>query len=38
MRSGEPVLGAEIVIERPDGSRVPVLMNVDAAQGRNRPR
>ncbi|HEY1980121.1 MAG TPA: PAS domain-containing protein [Xanthobacteraceae bacterium] len=26
MRSGEPVV-AEIVIERPDGSRVPVLMN-----------
>jgi PAS domain S-box-containing protein len=28
MRSGEPVVGAEIVIDRPDGSRVPVLMNV----------
>src|SRR6202140_1817179 len=28
MRSGERVVGAELVIERPDGSRVPVLMNV----------
>ena len=27
LRTGEPVLGAELVIERPDGSRVPVLMN-----------
>jgi PAS domain S-box-containing protein len=27
LRTGKPVLGAEIVIERPDGSRVPVLMN-----------
>jgi PAS domain S-box-containing protein len=29
MRSGARVAGAEIVIERPDGSRVPVLMNVE---------
>ena len=29
MRSGERVVGAELVIERPDGSRVPVLMNVE---------
>ena len=28
LRTGERVLGAELVIERPDGSRVPVLMNV----------
>ncbi len=28
MRSGEPIFGAELIIERPDGSRVPVLMNV----------
>jgi len=28
LRTGERVIGAEIVIERPDGSRVPVLMNV----------
>jgi PAS domain S-box-containing protein len=28
MRSGERVVSAEIVIEQPDGSRVPVLMNV----------
>jgi PAS domain S-box-containing protein len=28
MRTGELVIGAELVIERPDGSRVPVLMNV----------
>jgi PAS domain S-box-containing protein len=27
MRTGEPVLGAELIIERPDSSRVPVLMN-----------
>jgi PAS domain S-box-containing protein len=29
MRSGERVVGAELVIERPDGSLVPVLMNVE---------
>ncbi len=29
LRKGEPVLGAEIIIERPDGSRLPVLMNVE---------
>ncbi|MFZ0424460.1 MAG: PAS domain S-box protein [Xanthobacteraceae bacterium] len=28
MRSGKPIFGAELIIERPDGSRVPVLMNV----------
>ena len=28
MRTGEPILGAELVIVRPNGSRVPVLMNV----------
>jgi PAS domain S-box-containing protein len=28
LRTGEPVLGAELIIERPDSSRVPVLMNV----------
>jgi PAS domain S-box-containing protein len=28
LRTGENLLGAEITIERPDGSRVPVLMNV----------
>jgi PAS domain S-box-containing protein len=28
LRTGERVVGAELVIERPDGSRVPVLMNV----------
>jgi PAS domain S-box-containing protein len=28
LRTGEHVIGAELVIERPDGSRVPVLMNV----------
>ena len=28
LRTGEPVMGAELVIERPNGSRVPVLMNV----------
>jgi PAS domain S-box-containing protein len=28
LRSGVPVRGAELIIERPDGSQVPVLMNV----------
>ncbi len=28
MRTGERVLGAELFIERPDGTRIPVLMNV----------
>ena len=28
LRTGEPVMGAEVVIEQPDGTRVPVLMNV----------
>ena len=28
LRAGDEVIGAELVIERPDGSRVPVLMNV----------
>ncbi len=28
MRSGERVIAAELVIEQPDGARVPVLMNV----------
>ena len=28
MRSGERVVSAEIVIEQPDGARIPVLMNV----------
>jgi PAS domain S-box-containing protein len=28
LRSGQSVLGAEVIIEQPDGSRVPVLMNV----------
>ena len=35
LRTGQPVTGAELVIEQPDGTRVPVLMNaaplVDAA-------
>jgi PAS domain S-box-containing protein len=26
--AGQPVMGAEVIIEQPDGSRVPVLMNV----------
>jgi PAS domain S-box-containing protein len=29
MRSGERIVGAELVIERPDGTRVPVLMSVE---------
>ena len=32
LRTGEPVAGAELVIERPDGSRVPVLMNAAPLQ------
>jgi PAS domain S-box-containing protein len=28
LRTGERVMGAELVIEQPDGSRIPVLMNV----------
>jgi len=35
LRTGEPVVGAELVIERPDGSRVPVLMNVAPLQDRS---
>jgi PAS domain S-box-containing protein len=37
LRSGQRVVGAEVIIERPDGSRVPVLMNVSplkSASGR----
>jgi PAS domain S-box-containing protein len=37
LRSGVPVRGVELLIERPDGSQVPVLMNVapvKARQGR----
>jgi len=35
MRTGQAVLGAELLIERPDGSRVPVLMNVAPLQDRS---
>jgi PAS domain S-box-containing protein len=35
LRSGERITGAELVIERPDGSRVPVLMNVAALRGQS---
>jgi PAS domain S-box-containing protein len=28
LRSGQSIVGAEVIIEQPDGSRVPVLMNV----------
>jgi PAS domain S-box-containing protein len=28
LRTGRPISGAEVIIEQPDGSRVPVLMNV----------
>ena len=34
LRTGQPVTGAEIVIERPDGSRVPVLMNATPLRDR----
>ena len=33
LRTGETLLGAELTIERPDGSRVPVLMNVAPLKG-----
>ena len=29
LRTGQPTRDAEVVIERPDGSRVPVLVNID---------
>jgi PAS domain S-box-containing protein len=34
MRSGERVVAAELVIEQPDGTRVPVLMNVQPLKDR----
>jgi PAS domain S-box-containing protein len=33
LRTGERLLGAELIIERPDGSRIPVLMNVAPLTG-----
>jgi len=38
LRSGKPVMSAELIIERPDGTQIPVLMNVaplDDGQGRD---
>jgi PAS domain S-box-containing protein len=35
LRSGQPILGAEVIIEQPDGSRVPVLMNVAPLKSRS---
>jgi PAS domain S-box-containing protein len=35
LRSGRPVVGAEVVIEQPDGTRVPVLMNVAPLKSRS---
>ena len=35
MRSGERVTAAELVIEQPDGTRVPVLMNVQPIKDHN---
>lgn len=35
LRTGKPVVGAELVIERPDGSRVPVLMNAAPLMDRS---
>ena len=35
LRTGQAVIGAELVIERPDGSRVPVLMNVAPLKDRS---
>src|SRR6202142_3381115 len=35
LRSGQPIAGAEVIIEQPDGSRVPVLMNVAPLKSRS---
>jgi PAS domain S-box-containing protein len=35
LRSGQPIVGAEVIIEQPDGSRVPVLMNVAPLKSRS---
>jgi PAS domain S-box-containing protein len=35
LRTGGRVIGAELVIERPDGSRVPVLMNVEPLKDKS---
>ena len=35
LRSGQPIIGAEVIIEQPDGSRVPVLMNVAPLKSRS---
>ena len=35
LRSGKAILGAEVIIEQPDGSRVPVLMNVAPLKSRS---
>ena len=35
LRSGRPIVGAEVVIEQPDGTRVPVLMNVAPLKSRS---
>ena len=35
LRSGQPIVGAEVVIEQPDGTRVPVLMNVAPLKSRS---
>lgn len=29
LRTGEPARDAEVIVERPDGSRIPVLVNID---------
>jgi PAS domain S-box-containing protein len=35
LRTGRPIVGAEVVIEQPDGTRVPVLMNVAPLKSRS---
>jgi PAS domain S-box-containing protein len=35
LRSGQPIVGAEVIIEQPDGTRVPVLMNVAPLRSRS---
>ncbi len=35
LRTGKRVIGAELVIERPDGSRVPVLINVEPLKDKS---
>jgi PAS domain S-box-containing protein len=35
LRTGQPIVGAEVIIEQPEGTRVPVLMNVAPLKSRS---